>query len=87
MGDMGDNNCERLGYTDLRWTYFIKMLVFIAISAVTIIMSEDFEALLLNSLIFLVGICFDFFVSGHSKVLSGMSGPFIERISNIPKND
>lgn len=73
MGNTKANGHNLIRYTDLRWVYFIKLVALEMVSIVTIVMSKDFKTLLLNSLIFLVGICFDFFVSAHSN-----NGPLLK---------
>ncbi len=73
MENTKENSYNLKKYTDLRWVYFIKLVALEMVSIVTIVMSKDFKTLLLNSLIFLVGICFDFFVSAHSN-----NGPLLK---------
>lgn len=71
--DKKDKGCRGENYTDLRWTYGIKMIVLPMIAIATALQSTgssnilDFDALLLGALLYLVGICFDFFVSAKSN--------------------
>lgn len=67
------NNNKNSRYTDLRLVYVLKTIVFTVIGIVTCIQSKNFDSLLFNALIYLVGICFDLFVSSKSN-----SGPVLK---------
>lgn len=68
-----DKGCRCDNYTDLRWTYGIKMIILPMIAFATMLQSVgeskglNFDALLLGALLYLIGICFDFFVSAKSN--------------------